>query len=114
MCHLTLWQCLNHIVQQWASVHCITGCACQQRPLNATTSQVLLRADCVSLAVHSACVCSGHRAVGMTTIAMMLVQVLLGCVRPHLGGKWRPMWKRMHQAWGWLVLLMGESHKVYA
>lgn len=53
-----------------------------------------------------------HRAFGMTALAMMVVQGLLGAVRPHLGTKARPVWRRVHQAWGWLTLLVGKGSVV--
>jgi uncharacterized membrane protein len=48
----------------------------------------------------------------MTTIAMMLVQALLGVLRPNLGNRGRRPWRRAHQIWGWLSLLMGAIKAV--
>jgi hypothetical protein len=57
--------------------------------------------------VHQRC-CADHRAFGLTALAMMVVQGILGGVRPRLGAQHRPLWRRVHQAWGWLTLLIGE------
>lgn len=50
---------------------------------------------------------TAHRGVGITAVAMSLVQVLLGILRPHLGTARRLPWKRAHQAWGWLTVAAG-------
>lgn len=47
----------------------------------------------------------------MSTVIMMWVQGLLGAARPHLGTPLRPIWRRLHQAWGWLTIAMGEQHR---
>lgn len=52
-----------------------------------------------------------HRAVGMTAVAAMLVQGLLGAFRPHLGNQRRSMWKRVHQVWGAITIALGELHQ---
>eukprot|EP00879_Flechtneria_rotunda_P001115 GHRR01001257.1.p2 GENE.GHRR01001257.1~~GHRR01001257.1.p2 ORF type:complete len:373 (+),score=108.40 GHRR01001257.1:1707-2825(+) len=52
---------------------------------------------------------TGHRGLGMATVAAMLLQVLLGVVRPGLGSTQRPLWRLAHQSLGWIMLLAGTA-----
>jgi len=49
-----------------------------------------------------------HRALGITVIAMVMIQAATGIIRPGFGAKARPVWRRVHQGWGWASTLLGE------
>jgi len=55
----------------------------------------------------TAAVYPAHRGLGIATMALSVGQVLIGVIRPHLGAPTRSGWRRLHQACGWITMLLG-------